>query len=318
MRATKTKPKRKYKPRIKSKNKSYALEDSGLYNITTKKRLEERLQKPVADLEALADDSNYRVFFLEKSNGKKREIQAPTLVLDVVQTRIASLLVRVAMPDYVHSGVKGRSNVTNAKVHVGDHPVLAMDIRNFYPSISKKSIYHFFHSTMKAAPDVAGILAELCSYHDHIPTGSRLSMPLSFWANHSMYGELQSLCDSQGVTMSSYVDDLTFSGPSVNQLFERNVTRIVSNADLTIHPDKTRLYRRDQAKLITGVIVGTDGVTVRNKHHKAIYTLFNEIKLANSEKELKAIHEELLGRLNAAGQIDPAFKQRAKTLVYLT
>lgn len=163
MHATKTKPKRKYKPRIKSKKKSYSLKDSGLYNVTTKKRLEDRLQKPINELVTLADDSNYRVFFLEKPNGKKREIQAPTLGLDIVQTRIASLLVRIAMPDFVHSGVKGRSNVTNAKVHVGDHPVLVMDVKNFYPSISKKSIYHFFHNTMKAAPDVAGILAELCS-----------------------------------------------------------------------------------------------------------------------------------------------------------
>jgi hypothetical protein len=276
------------------------------------------LQKPIAELEALADDSNYRVFFHEKENCKKREIQAPTQGLDIVQTRIASLLVRVAMPDYVHSGVKGRSNVTNAKVHIGDHPVLAMDIRNFYPSISKKSIYHFFYHTMKAAPDVAGILAELCSYDDHIPTGSRLSMPLSFWTNHSMYGELQSICDSQGVTMSSYVDDLTFSGPPVNKLFERNVARIVSNAGLTIHPDKTRLYRGDEPKLITGVIVGTDEIAVRNEHHKLIYILFNEMKLANNNKQLIAIHEELLGRLNAAGQIDPAFKQRAKNLVSLT
>ena len=309
------KPKHRHKPRIKSKNKSYTLKDSGLYNITTKIRLEERLQKPVAELEVLANDSNYRVFFHEKKNCKKREIQTPTLELDIVQTRIASLLVRVAMPNYVHSGIKQRSNVTNAKVHVGDHPVLTMDIKNFYPSISKKSIYHFFHDTMKAAPDVAGILAGLCSYHDHIPTGSRLSMPLSFWANHSMYGELQSLCDFSGVTMSTYVDDLTFSGPLVNQLFERKVKRIVSNAGLKIHPDKTRLYRRDEPKLITGVIVRADRIDLKNKHHKAIYSLFNEMKSANNDKELKSIHDELLGRLNAAGQIEPAFKQRAKTLV---
>ncbi|WP_084189012.1 reverse transcriptase family protein [Thalassolituus maritimus] len=271
--------------------------------------------KSISELESLALDSNYRVFFLEKPNGKKREIQAPSLGLDIVQTRIASLLVRVAMPDYVHSGVKGRSNVTNAKVHVGDHPVLTMDIRNFYPSISKKSIYHFFHKTMNAAPDVAGILAELCSYQDHIPTGSRLSMPLSFWANHSMYSDLQTLCESRDVTMSSYVDDLTFSGKSVNELFQRSVSRIVQDAGLIIHPDKTRLFRRNEAKLITGVIVRADRIDVRNKHHKAIYTLFNEMRSAVNDEELKAIHEELLGRLNAAGQINPAFKQRARNLI---
>lgn len=315
MHATKKKPKPRNKPRIKSKNKSYTLKDSGLYNLTTKKHLEDRLQKTIGELEELADDSNYRVFFLEKGTRKKREIQSPTLGLDKVQTRIASLLVRVAMPDHVHSGIKGRSNVTNAEVHIGDHPVLTMDIRQFYPSISKKSIYYFFHETMNAAPDVAGILAELCSYNGHIPTGSRLSMPLSFWTNHLMYSKLELLCNASKVTMSSYVDDLTFSGKAVNKLFERNVKRIVSDAGLMIHPKKTRHYRRDEPKLITGVIVRADRIDVKNEHHKAIYTLFNNMKLASNDKDLEDIHKELLGRLYAAGQIDQAFKQRAKTLI---
>ena len=141
MQETNSTRKRKFKPRIKSKNKSYSLKDSGLYNITTKKRLEDRLNTSVNDLKQLMDDSNYRVFYLEKGDGSKREIQAPKLGLDIVQTRIASLLVRVSAPSYVHSGVKGKSNVTNARMHVGDHPVLTMDIQRFYPSVTKN---HFF------------------------------------------------------------------------------------------------------------------------------------------------------------------------------
>ncbi len=314
MRETKAKSKRSFKPRLKRKNKAYTLKDSGLYNISTKRKLEDRLNTPISKLVSLADDSNYRVFYIEKPNGSKREIQAPTLGLDIVQTRIASLLVRVAMPDYVHSGVKGKSNVTNAEVHVGNDPLLTMDIKNFYPSISKKSIYHFFHNTMNSPPDVAGILAALCSYDDHIPTGSRLSMPLSFWVNHSMYSCLNSLCNSRSITMSVYVDDLTFSGKAVNKLTARNVKRIVQNAGLTIHPKKTRLYRRNESKLVTGVIINANGMNVRNKHHKAIYTLFNEMRTAESNKELEAIHKELIGRLNAAGQIENVFKQRARIM----
>lgn len=308
-------PESSFKPRIKTKKKSYTLKDSALYNIRTKKRLDKILQEKIRELNLLASDANYRVFYIEKSNGKKREIQAPTLGLDIVQTRIASLLTRVAMPDYVHSGVKRRSNVTNASIHVGDHPVLTMDIKNFYPSISKKSIYHFFHHTMLASPDVAGILAELCSYDNHIPTGSRLSMPLSFWANHAMYDELKSLSDAYGATMSIYVDDLTFSGLNVNKLFALNVDRIVTSAGLRIHPDKTRLYKRDEPKLITGVIVRADGVGVRNKHHMAIYNLFNDMKSINNDDDLLKLQKELIGRLCAAGQVDPAFKNRAKSFV---
>lgn len=327
MQGTEVPPKRRYKPRLKSKKKSYALTDSGLYNITTKKRLEERLQKSVSKLKDLSDDSNYRVFPIGKPDGSSRWVEAPKLELDIVQTRIASLLVRVAMPDYVHSGVKGRSNITNANPHIGDHPILTMDIRRFYPSISRKSIYHFFHTMLRASPDVAGILADLCSYQGsdeqpHIPTGSRLSMPLAFWANFAMYDNLHKLCQSKGITMTVYVDDLTFSGDAVNRLLSGKVERIVGDAGLTIHPEKTRLYRRNEPKLVTGVVIEGNDLKVRNKHHKLIYRLFNELEAATSDEALESlqkvatdkIKEQLLGRLSAAGQIDPKFKQRAAGL----
>lgn len=37
---------------------------------------------------------------------KIRKIQKPLEKLDVVHTRIASLLLRIAMPEYLHSGKK--------------------------------------------------------------------------------------------------------------------------------------------------------------------------------------------------------------------
>jgi hypothetical protein len=307
--------KRRNKPRIKSNNKNYSLKDSPLYNLKSKKRLLSLLMvKSISDLEALAVHDNYRVFYIEKSEGKKREIQAPKYSLDVIQTRIASLLVRISVPDYLHSGVKGRSSVTNARVHIGCHPVLTMDIKNFYPSVSKKSMYYFFLSTMKTSPDVAGILAALCSYEDHIPTGSRISMPLSFWSNIRMYTELDKLSEKYGITMSAYVDDLTFSGENVNKLFSKHAQRIIEDSGMVVHPDKTRLYARKESKLITGVIVSESGMSVRNKHHKAIYSLFNEIESVKDDLVLEKMHEQIIGRLHAAGQIDPKFKQRAKTL----
>lgn len=304
-----TKPKRP-KPKIRSKNKSYSLKDSALYNITTKKRLADLLGRSTAKLKELSKGDNYRIFHIEKE-GKKREIQAPTYELDIVQTRIASLLVRVAIPDYLHSGIKGRSNITNAEIHIGDHPVLTMDIRKFYPSVTKKSIYHFFRETMNVSPDVAGQLCELCSYDDHIPTGSRISMPLSFWANHKMYTRIHSLCSRKSINMSVFVDDLTFSGNNVNNLFRRNVEGIIKDAGMAVHPDKTTLYSREKPKLITGAIVTKDKMKVRNKHHKAIYTQFSELEECSCDEDLEVLQRKLIGRLSAAGQIEPAFKQRA-------
>jgi hypothetical protein len=72
---------------------------------------------------------------------------------------------------------------------------------------------------MKCSPDVAEILAQICTCNGHIPTGSRISMPLAFWANHKMFDELKNIADTFEVTMTVYVDDITFTGSSVNKFF---------------------------------------------------------------------------------------------------
>ena len=136
-------------------------------------------------------------------------------------------------------------------------------------------------------------------------------MPLSFWANYAMYSNINSYCLRKESVFSVFVDDLTFSGKQVNKLFRNNVKRIVEDAGLIIHPGKTKLYRRDKPKLITGAIVDENGMSVRNKHHKAIYTLFYDIPECTDDVQLEKMQKELVGRLNAAGQIDSAFKQRA-------
>ncbi len=308
---SKVKPKKKL--RIKSNNKYYTLKDSPFFKLTTKKRLVDILGKPIGDLEALSSSSNYRVFLLENER-KKREIQAPTLNLDIIQTRIASLLVRIQTPAYLHSGIKGRSNISNAKIHVGNHPVLTMDIQKFYPSVTKKSIFNFFYSTMSTSSDVAGILAELCTYNNHIPTGSRLSMPLSFWSNLSMYSRINSYCQNKDVNFTLFVDDLTFSGNNINKLFLRHIERIISDAGLIVHPKKTKLYTRSQPKLITGVVLQGGTIRLRNKHHKSIYTLFSDMPRCEDDEQLETIQKELIGRLSAAGQIEKEFKIKASQI----
>ena len=137
------KARRKKKLKICSKNKSYTLKDSPFYNLSTKKALAKLLYISLSDTKRISDISNYNVFQLGELP-KQREIQAPKLELNIIHTRIASLLVRIKSPDYLHSGIKKRSYISNAKEHIGDFPVLTMDIRKFYSSTSKKSIFNFF------------------------------------------------------------------------------------------------------------------------------------------------------------------------------
>ncbi|MBF4355323.1 RNA-directed DNA polymerase, partial [Vibrio anguillarum] len=93
------------------------------------------------------------------------------------------------------------------------------------------------------SPDIADILADICTCHNHIPTGSRISMPLAYWANCRMFEELESISGKHNVTMTVYVDDLTFSGEKVNRQLKSLVKKIISKHGHTMHPKKTKLYQ---------------------------------------------------------------------------
>ena len=286
--------------------KKYELKESCLYKLTTKEKMEKILFKKFKILSKLTKDSNYHIFCLEQKNGKKREIQVPKPGLLKIHKRIANLFYCIEVPDYLHSGVKGKSYITNAKAHLGNYPVLKIDISDFYNSISKKSIFNFFRIAMKAGEEIAGVLAGLCSYAEHLPTGSQISMPLSFFLNKKMFDELNNLSRKNNIAMSLYVDDLTFSGDNVNELFLKQVKRIIVNSGFNIKKEKTRLYGRNDNKLITGVIVKGDNIKVSNKQKKLIFN-------TPSKKTEKA----LIGRLHAAGNIEPFYKDLAKNPQWL-
>lgn len=210
-------PSRKRKKlKIRARKKAYLIQDSPFFRLNSKKKLSELLLSDLTDLKSLSSDSNYRVFNVN-SSGKPREIQQPLPRLDVVHTRIASLLCRVRPPEYLYSGVKGRTYVDNARAHLGDHPVLTTDIRAFFTSTKQEAIFRFFHRQMECSPDVAKLISRLATYNGHVPTGSRLSLPIAFWANFEMFEVLNALSAKQSIKMTVFVDDLTFSGVNVTK-----------------------------------------------------------------------------------------------------
>lgn len=299
---------KKKKLKIETNNKSYSIKDSSLYNLT-KNSLEKQLGCSLLSLDTLRSDDNYRVFMVDG-----REIQCPKFKLNKIHTRIASLLCRIEMPDFLHSGVKKKSYVTNANAHLGDHPVLTMDISSFFKSISKTSIYNSFLQYFNISPDIAGLLAELCSYNGHLPTGSRISLPLSFWCSKKMYDKLSSYCFNKDIKMTVYVDDITFSGERVSLLVQKHLSRIIHDSGYQVNQKKTRLYTKYKPKQITGVIVNGNVTKVRNAHQRKIHELLEEMPYPRDEEHLDKLQVELLGRLNAAGQVEKRFSGIARSI----
>lgn len=302
------------KKSIKTKGKAYSLEQCAFYKCTSKKKLAEILFTSIKELKALTDDSNYTFFYEASDIYKKRLIEKPKEKLDVIHTRIASLISRVIQPQYMHSGLKGKSYISNAKAHLGVVPVLTTDIKSFYPSTNRKKIFNFFYKKLQCSSDVADLLADLCSVNNHIPTGSRVSMPLSVWANIDMFNSLHAIALEKNIIMTVYVDDLTFSGEKVNLYFLSRVKKIINAEEHIIHPTKTILYHSTKIKKITGVIIDKNTLKVPNSLHYKIHLDMERLKYSD-ENEKSLIKERLSGRLFAAANIDKRFKDKSRILL---
>jgi len=305
--------KRNQKLKIDTQKKSYSVSDSALFHITSKKKLSQILLTGADQLKGLASDDNYHLF-TDNSSDKPREIENPSYELDKVQTRIASLICRIKQPDYMHSGIKGRSHVSNAQEHVGQHSVLTTDVKSFFPSTTKKMVFKFFRKKMKCPPDVSEILSNLCTYSGHIPTGSRISMPLAFWANEPMFSDLHKISSLYTIKMTVFVDDVTFSGNRIDALFVRKVEKIMASYGHKMHPDKTRLYGPSEVKVITGVAVSDMGIHVTNQQHLNINQDMLQWLITKDVFQIKELNERLLGRISSQSLIDARFADKARSL----
>lgn len=309
---------RKSKLKLSSKNKSYPLNQSPLYKITSKHRLASVLGVEVSELKQLGKDKgNYSVFAISDAKGSPRQIQKPIGVLEKIHSRLASYLIRIEAPNFLHSGIKGRCTYTNVSSHKGDVPLLTTDLKSFFPSTSRRKVFDFFLHSMKCESDVADILSKISTFNSHIPTGSQLSMPLAYWANSYMFCELHDYARRKGIEMSVYVDDLTFSGKLVNQKFLHRVRNIVEQNGHVLHPNKTktRLYSAKQTKIVTGVALNNSGIKVSNKHHLSIHRDIAAIKEGKADAKTK---NRLIGKLNAFTKIEPGFRDKARSARLLT
>ena len=123
----------------------YDLTQSPLYKVTTKKKLSGllRLDSPGELTKLIRLENPYRKFESLKK-GKRRPVQVPSRELLPTHNRIFTLLSRIELPDYLHSGIKGRSYISNAKAHRGTPKTFTTDIAKFYPSVTKTKVAAFF------------------------------------------------------------------------------------------------------------------------------------------------------------------------------
>lgn len=298
------------------KHKTYPLNQSPFYMLQSKAKLFDILGIKQKQLNSLLNrNDNYRKFSkADVKSGKIRHYEVPKKRLEILHHRLFILLSRITPPSYLQSGTKGRSHISNAKMHIGCDELISLDIRNFYPSTRGWHVYDFFHNTLLCSPDVSAILKDIATYNDHVPTGSCLSQKIAFFAHYQMFNKIADLANQFNLTFSCFVDDLNLSGQFASKYHLNQVRIILKNRGLQSNSGKERIYKKGQYKEVTGSIVTKDNLLLPNKKHKDIHEQVKQLtKSEDSELKLqKSI--SLKGKAVAAAQADQRAIKRVRTL----
>ena len=291
--------------RSKPRPSNLPINHSVLYNIQTKKRLSEILHCEASILRTLSISIlEYKETTKLTKSGKSRQVQVPQETRKRLHSLLHYYLQQISTPEYLHSGIRRRSPVTNGFFHQGNKYMLKIDVKKFFPSCQEDAAFQFFHFGLKNSVDVAKILAGVCTYNGFIPTGSSLSMDMAFWSYKPTFDRISEIAKECGLTFTLYVDDMCFSSnETIPTGFALQVKNELKRMGLEVHPDKRKYYSARETKVITGVAILPNGeVAVPNRLQKSIVELANSV--ATIDQLSRSDAKKLMGKISSARQIE--------------
>ncbi|MBA3713765.1 MAG: trypsin-like peptidase domain-containing protein [Pyrinomonadaceae bacterium] len=214
----------------------------------------------------------YTLFTIRKKSGGVREIMAPRRPLKLLQHRLAKVLECVYEPkSSTHGFTRKRNVLTNAHIHARRKHVLNIDLLDFFPSINFGRVRGMFMANpYRCPPEVATVLAQICSHNNQLPQGAPTSPVISNMLCARMDRHLQEVAKQYRCAYTRYADDLTFSTyldefpPELASMqTEHGVDRCVPGRTLVnivtkrngfrINESKVRLQNNKQRQEVTGL-----------------------------------------------------------------
>lgn len=289
----------------------YAVHDSPLYKLSSRKRMLTILKMTAEESTSIRRKRVYNLFDTEDKykselpalKHKTRHIQSPEAVLKRVQTRLANLLVRIELPNYLHSARKGCSYKSNARAHAFGHSVARVDIKKFYERAHVSHIQKYFLEELKCSRDIAHRLAELVSYDRRLPTGSPASPIISFLAYRPMFDELHAIATSMGLIMTVYVDDVVVSGLGIASRFIRPAQVVIAKYGLCAHKFFTTCA--GLPTVITGLQQTATGESAPPNRFRKIRALETELRRTTDLKHKAVLLKGLIGQYREGRELIP-------------
>ncbi len=189
-----------------------------------------------------------------KKSGGFRVINPPFEVLKKIQKKINRLLQEVKIPPSFYGGVLDKSNILNAAQHLNKKHVACFDIKDFFPSISSGRTKSLFISLGCTVP-VASLLTKMTTLRGRVPQGAPTSTTLANLVLARHEKRFRALAQQNGLTITFFVDDVTFSGDIDVARFKNLIMSIFNDIGFQVKPEKLEFHSRSERQMVTGLVV---------------------------------------------------------------
>jgi len=242
-------------------------------------------------LQKISNNSNdyFQLNQQTKKDGSKRNCYILKGPLKNIHEKIKNeITARVIFPNYIQGSVKGRSNITNARLHEKSKVIIQLDVKNFFSSISNKHIYNLWRYFFNFSDEVSKLLTNIITLNDKFIQGSPLSSDIAnliFWDKEHRL--VKSLMKSH-LVYSRYVDDVNISSQekitnNLKTTIIKKVRAMLNSKGLSLKHNKTKILNSSDQMLVTGLVVN-EKVRVSQKYIDNTYKEIKNNSNINSSK----------------------------------
>jgi retron-type reverse transcriptase len=268
-----------------------------------------------------ASEYHYRIFSIPKRSGGSRDIEAPRAALKRCQQWILkNILEKVDAHEAAKGFLRKRSIINHAKPHLRSGALLKMDFKNFFPSIKKRRVIALFKS-LGFSGKVSLYLASICCLNDRLPQGAPTSPYLSNLICKYFDFRMSGLAAKKGWVYTRYADDIAISGGGVAFGLSKFVERIASEEGFAINKKKTKLYPVGARRVLTGIVLGDDSVSVPRSYKRELSKVVYYVEkfgllshVSKIRKKQPLLLDSLRGKIGFWRFVEPG-NEKAKRLL---
>ena len=250
--------------------------------------IEQDLGFPAKTLYGLSNnlEKHYRSVFIPKSDGSKRKLSVPDLILKKVQRSIAdAILVQYPVSKYAKAYKPGASVKRNACVHVGKKKIVKLDIDGFFDNILYSQVKNVVFYQEKFSEPIRILLTMLCYYKESLPQGAPTSPAITNIIMYDFDEKVGAFCNSRNIAYTRYCDDMTFSGDFDEREVISFVKSELGNLGLFLKNRKTAVVPSSKRQTVTGIVVN-EKLNITKEYKKNIRQEMYYIKKFGLEEHL--------------------------------